>query len=176
MVAGPATSRTSMDNEARYPDRLRPPFLGDDAPERLIEIFAVPQERSAQHTFLYCVNLAEGAVATAIFQGRAGFEPMNTDHVEREFRGHPRAFDEHPGAPVFRRHCEPPLSSGKSGPEGPYLKQTSRRIHPARNDHEADVLSRLALPMRPQDEPFESFHRRRRRRDEARGLFGGQRE
>src|SRR5205823_14626589 len=90
--ASPATSRTLVDNDAKSPDRLRAPFVGDDAPERLIEIFAVPQERSAQHTFLYCADLAEGAVATAIFQGRAGFEPMNTDHVEREFRGHPRAF------------------------------------------------------------------------------------
>ena len=86
-----------------------------------------------------------------------------------------RAVHEHARAPELGREREPPLGRTEVGLERPHLKQADRRVGSARHDREAHVLAGGALPVRPRDEPLEPFHGRRRRRDEARDLFGRQR-
>jgi hypothetical protein len=47
-------------------------------------------------------------------------------------------------------------------------------LEAVRHDAEADVAAGRTLTVRPGDEALESFHRRRRRRNEARDFFSAQ--
>src|SRR5438309_5038323 len=60
------------------------PVFGQNRPERLIETLAVFLEGLPEKAFLYGADLLESAVAAAVLDDRAGFQPMNADLVEYE--------------------------------------------------------------------------------------------
>ena len=62
----------------------RLPVFVDDRVERLIEVLAVAKERLAKHPFLHSTDLPQCAVAAAIPQRGACFEPMHAERFKSE--------------------------------------------------------------------------------------------
>ena len=62
------------------PHRLRPaPVLVEDRPQRLVEVFAVAEERLAQDALLLRAHLAERAVAATVRDRSPRLEPVRAD-------------------------------------------------------------------------------------------------
>ena len=71
----------------RSPNGLRTiPVFIENGPQRLIVILAAAKERFSQNTLLNRADLPERAVAPAVLHGRARFEPMHANHIERKIR------------------------------------------------------------------------------------------
>src|ERR1043166_7181537 len=85
------------------PTQLRAsPVLGEDRPERLIEVLAVAQEGLAQDPLARGADLPQRAVAAAVQDRRACLEAVRANRLERELHGELRAVDEHARAPELR--------------------------------------------------------------------------
>src|SRR3954462_2690921 len=79
----------------RDPAALGRPVLGENRPQRLIQVLAVLQEGLAKDAFLHCADLAERAVAAPVADRGPRLEAMHTDLFERETDQHLGAFLEH---------------------------------------------------------------------------------
>src|SRR5712691_1298974 len=60
------------------------PVAFENRVKDLIDILAVAEERLAENAFLDGANLQQRAVAAAVRNRRARFQPVNTDRLERE--------------------------------------------------------------------------------------------
>ena len=99
---------------------------------------------------------------------------MDADFGKGEIEHHLCALHEHSVAPERRPEREAPFGRAEVLFERAHLDNPDRRSHPARHDAEAHELAGRALAMGPLDEFLVPFDRRRRRRDEARYLLGGE--
>src|SRR5205814_1483337 len=117
-------------------------------------------------------ELVQRAVAAPVVDGAARFQPVDADLLEGEVEHHLRAFDEHSVAPERRAEREAPLGGSEALLQRTNLNDADRFGHPLRHDAEADELAGRALPVRPLDEALVALNGGRRRRDEARYLFG----
>src|SRR6266478_5037990 len=73
----------NLEKERRTPDGFgQEPFVLKDRPERLIQIFPVPEEGPPQHAFLHRPELAQRAIPAPVLEGCARLEPMDAEHVE----------------------------------------------------------------------------------------------
>ena len=62
------------------------PVLVQDRPQRLVEVFAVAEERLAQDAFLHRADLAQRAVAATVRDRRPGLEPVRADRCRTRSR------------------------------------------------------------------------------------------
>src|SRR6188474_3014820 len=106
----------------------RTPVFLDDGIERLVEIFAVAEERFAQHAFLHRAHLAERAVAAAVAQRRPRLEPMDTERFERESQHELGAFLEDTQTPERRSERESPFGGTESRFGLTHLEDADRRV------------------------------------------------
>src|SRR5262247_4078057 len=143
-----------MDRRRTSDDFDALPVLGQEGPERLIEILAAPAERSSQHRFLHGADLLERAVAAAVLERRARLEASRADDLERKVDDEVGAVREDASSPVLVGDRESPLGRPEVGIECAHLEETDRAIRAARHDREADVLAERALAMRPRNEPL----------------------
>src|SRR4051812_47411 len=86
----------------RDPGALGLPVLGENRPQRLIQVLAVLEEGLPKDAFLHCADLAERAVATPVVDRGPRLQAMHTDLFERETHQQLGAFLEHARAPVRR--------------------------------------------------------------------------
>ena len=145
-----------------------PPIVGEDRPERLIEVDAVSQKRTLQHAFLRRAELVERAVAAAVLECRTRLEPVHPDHIEREVEDERGGLHEQAAAPVLRAQREAPLGDVERRLKRPDLEQADNRVGVLERDPERERLSGFTLPLRPRDELLEPVKCRRRRRDQPR--------
>ena len=108
----PAVQWTRWSAEAPAASRR---VVGEDRPERLIEIHAVSQKRPVQDAFLRRAELLQRAVAAAVLERRARLEPMHAD--ARRTRNRARA----PAASVKRPlpQCSAPSAKPHSAMSNP---------------------------------------------------------
>ena len=99
---------------------------------------------------------------------------MHANHIEREINHELRTGHEQAGTPERRAERKTPFGGPERRIQLPNLKQPHGRVVAVGHDREADISSRLALALRPLNEPLETFDGRRRRRDEARHFLGCQ--
>src|SRR4051794_11251562 len=150
----------------------RVPLRRDDAPEYLVVIDAVPQERPPQHAFGDRAKLAERGVAAAVLHGGARLDAVHAKFLEGKAQHRARARLEQAGAPEARAEREAPFSRRECRIELPHLDDADDLVVSPRHDPEADIASRRLLTARPLDEALEPGDRCRRRRDETRHVRG----
>src|SRR4051794_33133589 len=70
------------------------PLAVEQRVERLVEIPSVAEKRPAENPFLHRAQFLERAIAAAILDGGARFEPMYAERLEHEFQHELRALVE----------------------------------------------------------------------------------
>ena len=123
--------------------------LPRDRPQRLIEILAVPQERSTQHAFLHGAQLSERAVAASVAERRTRFEPVHAEHVEREAQDEFRAVERTCPCPSTPTRSRSPIRTCRS----PARATGSERARWRRRNLAARPQSRCTVRQRAGDAP-----------------------
>src|SRR3954452_11192715 len=155
----------SVDADRRAERRRRArsaPLAVEQRVERLVEIPSVAEKRPAENTFLHRAQFLERAIAAAILDGGARFEPMHAERLEHELQDELRAFVEHTGSPERGAERKSPLSVFEILPKVAYLEDADRGVETVERDREACVRTGRALAMRPCDEHLEDVDRGRR--------------
>src|SRR5882724_4710618 len=127
------------DHLSAAPDHLGSPVFFEDSPKRLIEILPVAEERLPENALLYGSQLAERAVASAVADGRAGFEAVHADRFEGELHDEFGTFLEHAGAPEGRADCEAPFRSPEPRFGRTDLKDSDGRVRVADRHRKAGI-------------------------------------
>jgi hypothetical protein len=111
------------------------PVLGQDRPESLIETLAVFLEGLPEKTFLHGADLLQSAVAAAVLNDSASFQPMNADFLKCELHHQFGSSMKYAGSPVRRSDCKSPFRDAEPGLERAELNrgasgQNAGRITP----------------------------------------------
>src|SRR5204863_6984789 len=96
------------------------------------------------------------------------FEPVDPNGLERKMHHQLSSFHERTGPPEGRPDRKPPLRCAEARIQLTKLEDANRRVSARERDGEAGICSGVALTLCPRDEPFETFNRGGRRRNEAR--------
>src|SRR5206468_6469784 len=105
-------------HDAEAPDRLRvAPVVIEQRPEGLIQVLSVAQERPPQDALLHGADFSQRPVAAPVPNGRARFQPMRADDVERKVEHQPAAFDENARSPEIGPDREAPFGRTETGLE-----------------------------------------------------------